>query len=142
MRAGPWLEENLWLARRVLGSQALPIGGSLGWLCRHVDSLRLAGIVVAWLTLLAILAGPRIPGWSIAVAAFVAGSLYFGAAAVERWGPRPAVVLEDCRTATAELPAGTEAWVRPTADGRWRISGSDEICPRETVELVFPGRHR
>ena len=78
-------------------------------------------------------------GWSIAAAAVVAGSLYFGAAAVERWGPRPAVVLEDCFSPTAELPAGTEAWVRPTSDGRWLISGSDDVvCPPETVELVFP----
>lgn len=135
----PWLEENLWLARRSLGSQVMQPGGSLGWLTRHADHLRLAAIVLGWLSLLLMIALPRMPLWGLAASAAVAFLLYGGAAGVDRWGPRPAVVLSDCYTEAGELPAGTEAWVRPSLDGRWAVSGSVAVCDPDTVELVFPG---
>ncbi len=135
----PWLEENLWLARRGLGSQKLPPGGSWGWLSRRSDGLRLAAIATAWITLLLVVASSKIPNRTVVAAALLAGSFYGSAAAIERWGPQPAVVLRDCFTAAGELPAGTEAWVRPAAGGGWRISGSgDAACPAEAVELVLP----
>ncbi len=137
--ADPWLQENLWLARRGLGSQNLPPGGLLGWPSRHTGALRLAAIALAWLTLLLVVAIPKMPAWTIAAAALLAASTYGSAAAVERWGPQPAVVLEDCFTGTGELPAGTEAWVLPATGGSWLISGAaDAVCPAEAVELVSP----
>ncbi len=136
----PWLEENLWLARRRLGSQVLPPVGPLGSLARQVDALRLAAIAAAWATFLALIAVRRFPLWGFLTSALLAGALYGAAAGVERWGPRPAVLVADCTSAAGEFPAGTEAWVRPLADGRFRVSGSAAVCDRETVELVFPQR--
>ncbi|MCP3961453.1 MAG: tetratricopeptide repeat protein [bacterium] len=131
-----WLKDNLLLARRSLGSQVLAPGGLLGRLGQHADSSRLIAIVLAWVTAVVFVASKKTPIWLVAGLACLAAGLYGGAAAVKHWGPRPAVILEDCSSATGELPAGTEAWVRPAADGRWLISGSDVICPTETVELI------
>jgi hypothetical protein len=140
LHSDPWLQENLWLARRSLGSQSLPPGGSLGWLCRHTAGLRAAALALAWVTLLAVVLRETMPVWAVAAAAVVAVAIYGGAAAVEHWGPQPAVVLEDCPTPAGELPAGTEVWVRPAAGG-WRIPGDpDLVCPPQAVALVFPPR--
>ncbi len=134
----PWLEDNLWLARRSLGSQVVQIGGLLGWLVRHTGDLRSAAIAIAWITLVVVVIRDKMPAWVVVAAAGLAISVYGGAAAVERWGPRPAVILQDCLTPAGELPAGTEVWVRPGTGG-WRIPGSTgNICPPATVELVFP----
>ncbi|MEE8526676.1 MAG: tetratricopeptide repeat protein [Thermoanaerobaculia bacterium] len=138
-KGDPWLQENLWLARRSLGSEVLPAGGPLGWLGRHAGALRAAAIVLAWAALLVVIAVPRMPTWGTAVIALLAFSLYGGAIAVDRWGPRAAVVLEDCFTAAGELPAGTEIWVRPATGGGWLISGSDNaVCEAGAVGLVLP----
>ncbi len=136
----PWLVENLWLARRSLGRRVLPPGGLLGWLAQHGDALRLAAIAVGWGTLLAVIAVRRFPRWGLVTSALAAGLLYGAAAGVERWGPQPAVIVADCISEAVELPAGTEAWVRLRADGRFRVSGSPAVCGGETVGLVFPGR--
>ncbi len=135
----PWLQENLWLARRSLGSQRLAPGGALGWISRHADSLRFAAIALAWVTLLLLAGYTKMPGWALALCAAAALTLYGGGEAAGRWGPRPAVIVADCATAAGELPAGTETWVRPTTDARWQIAGDREvICGRDTVELIFP----
>lgn len=135
----PWLQENLWLARRSLGSEALPAGGALGWVGRHSGTLRLTAIALAWMALLTVIAVPRMPLWGTAAIAVLAFSLYGGAIAVDRWGPRAAVVLEDCFTAAGELPAGTEIWVRPATGSGWLISGSDHaVCEDGAVGLVVP----
>ncbi len=134
----PWLQDNLWLARRGLGSQGLPAGGTWGWLGARAGGLRLAAVAAAWVTLLLVVADRRIPVQAVAAAALAAGSLYLGAAAVERWGPQPAVVLEDCLGAGGALPAGTEVWVLPAPGVGWRISGAgDAACPPGAVEPVF-----
>jgi tetratricopeptide (TPR) repeat protein len=138
-KGDPWLQENLWLARRSLGSEVLPAGGPLGWIGRHAGALRLTAIVLAWAALLTMIAVPRLPIWGVAATAVLALALYGGALAVDRFGPRPAVVLQDCFTPAGELPAGTEIWVRPAAGGGWRISGSDEaVCEADAVGLVVP----
>ena len=117
----------------------MPAGGSLGWLGRHGGTLRLTAIVTGWLALLLVIAAPRFPFWGVASMALAAAALYAAAAGVDRWGPRAAVVVQDCFTAVGELPAGTEAWVRPAAGG-WRISGTDNaVCESDTVELISPG---
>ena len=135
----PWLVDNLRLARRSLGSRALPAGGTVGWLRQQTPALRLAAIVLAWITLALALAGARAPTWVVTSTLGLAVTLYATAWATERWGPRPAVVLVDCRSSGGDLPAGTEAWVRETGDGQWLISGSTGVtCPAESLEIVFP----
>ena len=135
----PWLEENLWLARRSLGSQILPATGSLGWLSRHTGGLRLTAIAFAWMTLLLVFLSPKAPPWTWILISLSTLSLYGGASAVDRWGPRPAVVLSDCSTPAGDLPAGTEAWVRATAEGQWAVVGSEQVvCSPDSVELIFP----
>ena len=139
-RAGdPWLEENLWLARRSLGSQVLRPAGLPGRLASYTTSARTVAVAIAWITLLLAVARAEIPAWAVAAAAVLAISLYGGAAALDRWGPQPAVLLRDCSTSAGELPAGTEVWVRPDAAG-WRISGTGyPTCPPDVVELISPG---
>jgi tetratricopeptide (TPR) repeat protein len=133
----PWLEENLWLARRSLGSQVMPPGGPVGWLTRHTGPLRIGGVALAWAALLLLIAAPRLPRTAAAVAGVLALLLYGTAAGVERWGPREAVVLESCSSPAGEIPPGTETWVQPLDDG-WRIAGSRATCPPDAVALVFP----
>ncbi len=134
----PWLQDNLWLARRGLGSRTMQPGGPVSWLSRHTEGVRLAGIALSWIALLLVVAQEKLPARALVAAAALAISVYGTAEAVERWGPQPAVVLEDCLTPAGELPAGTETWVRP-ASGGWLISGSgDLVCPPAAIELVFP----
>ncbi|RMH20168.1 MAG: hypothetical protein D6696_08760 [Acidobacteria bacterium] len=136
----PWLEENLWLARRTLGSQVLPAGGVEGLISRHRQALRLAAAAVAWLVLGLLVALPRTPAWVLVLLAALAASLYAGAGLAERFGARPAVLLADCSTPAGDLPAGTEAWVRPLAGERYRIvaRSADAVCPAPAVALIEP----
>lgn len=135
----PWLEENLALARRSLKNQRLPAAGLVGFMTRHGTALRWLGIVLAWAALAA-LAWPRLPLWGLGGLLLLCVGLYGTAVAADRWGPRPAVLLADCRTGAGELPAGTEAWVRRLADGSFGVDGAEIVCPAETVELIFPSR--
>jgi tetratricopeptide (TPR) repeat protein len=134
-----WLAENLWLARRSLGSQQLPPGGLFGWLGGHTVLLKLVAVLLSWATLVLLLAWSRAPFWLPAGTFVLAALVYGGALAAERWGPHPAVLLEDCITTAGEVPAGTEAWVSRGVDGGWSLSGTHgAVCPPESVELVFP----
>ena len=134
----PWLSDNLWLARRSLGNQILEPDGASGWISRHASTWRLIAIALGWISLILAIAVPRLPVWSLVAAVTLSATIYGGAVASERWGPRPAVILEHCQATAGELPAGTEAWVRSTADG-WRISSSgDIVCPATAVGLVAP----
>ena len=135
----PWLEENLWLARRSLGSQVLPPAGFLGTLSSQHRVLQWVAVGLAWLTLGALLFVPTTVGrWPVWVLAGLAIALFASAEALERWGPQPAILLTDCTTAAGDLPAGTEAWVRPSPGGDWQISGTQGVCPAESVAPVFP----
>lgn len=131
-----WASENLWLARRSLGSQRLPPGGFPGLLVRGEETLRWAGVAVAWIALALLVLLPR----RRAIAAGAGGlalALYLVAWGAHRWGPHPVVVLADCATAAGELPAGTEAWGRRTPGGDWHIAAASEaVCPGSTVEPV------
>ena len=135
----PWLDENLWLARRTLGSQTLPATGITSLISRQAKWLRIAAVALAWVAfgLLVIGAPRRIPALTLF---FVAGLLYATAAGSTRLGPEAAVLLEDCTTSAGDLPAGTEVWVKRQPDGDWRITAhSDEaICPATAVEPVAP----
>lgn len=133
-----WLRDNLWLARRTLGSQSLPPGGFDGLMGRHAGAFSIAGIVMAWLAV-ALIAIRRAPRWSWLSALGLALGLYGVAVAGAHWASRPAVLLQDCRADAGELPAGTEAWVRPRDDGQWRIAARDAaLCPADAVALVQP----
>ncbi len=145
----PWLEENLRLARRSLGSQALPPGGNFGRLKPWTDAMRWSAVGLAWIGLVLLAWRSRLPlspsgdqggktRWAAIPVAVLAAALYGGAFAVDRWGPRPAVLLEDCATAAGELPAGTEAWVRHLDDGRYLVPGTGLVCPATAVAPVFP----
>lgn len=133
----PWLEDNLFLARRTLGSQSLPVGGIDGLLTRWNRGLRLAAIVLSWLALAWAVARPAAPLRALIALAIVALALYGTAWTHARWGAKPAVLLADCSTTAGDLPAGTEAWVRPAGDD-WRIAASsaDAVCPADTVALI------
>lgn len=134
----PWLEENLWLARRSLGSLRLPPAGFLGTTARHGTLLRALGVAIAWGSLGAFFVRRRWQPWVFGVAFFVAGGLYATAAVAERRGPRPAVLVADCASSGGGLPAGTEAWVHRLDDGSFRVAGSEAVCAAEAVALVFP----
>lgn len=135
----PWLQENLWLARRALGSQPLAPGGFLGWLTASRYAFYLAAIVVAWTGFLLLVAVPRLPPSAWAGIGALALTLFVTAVGTERWGPRPAVLLESCQTPHGELPPGSEIWVRRLADGQWRLSGSSEaVCPASALETLAP----
>lgn len=135
----PWLQENLWLARRSLGSQTLEPAGFMGWLSRNPGASTLAAVLVSWLTLLFVALRTRSTLWLAATGGILTGSLLAGGAAVRHWGLHPAVVLEDCATELGELPAGTEAWVRRGTEGEWIVSGAGAIgCPEESLALIAP----
>lgn len=134
----PWLQENLWLARRSLGSQSLPPAGFLGQLTEHSWLVKVAAIGLGWLALVVFIFAPRLPLWSLLSVATLAFALYGGALGLERWGPAPAVLLQDCSTPAGDLPAGTEVWVHKAGDA-WRLSGSrDSFCPVDHAALVRP----
>lgn len=134
----PWLEENLRLARRSLGVQALPPGGTFGRLKPWTAEMRWTAVGLAWIGLVLLALRSRLPVWPSIAAAVLAAVLYAGALGVDRWGPRPAVLLQVCETAAGSLPAGTEAWVRLLDDGRYLVPGTGFVCPAAAVELVFP----
>lgn len=134
----PWLAENLWLARRSLGTQVLPPGGLTGLLAPRADVLRWLAVLCAWGAAAAVVARRKLPLW-VAAAAFAACVALYGAAgALERWGPRPAVLLETCHTTAGELPAGTEVWVRRQDDGGFKVATAEAVCPAAAVALVDP----
>jgi|GEM_PF-1360255 len=136
----PWLEENLWLARRTLGSQTLAPAGLLGLLAKHRNALRAAATLLAWLALATLILIGRQRRWPSLTAFALAAVCFVLASAAAYWGGRPAVLLRDCATAAGDLPAGTEAWVRPGPQGDWRMvaRSADAVCPHDAVALVFP----
>jgi len=139
--ADPWLEENLWLARRSLGSQTLPRAGFLGALSGQSAWLHGIAIALAWVALGLLVTGGQLR-WAALAAFVLALGLYAAVFVGERWGAHPAVLLADCDTAAGELPAGTEAWVRQGSADAWQIvaRSAQASCPRDAVGLVFPAR--
>lgn len=137
-----WLQENLWLARRTVGSQALPAGSWLASWVPRASGLRLAAIGLAWLGLALLIVSTRIPWWTALTAGLLGAALYLSAHGLERWGPAQGVLLQSCASEAGELPAGTEAWVHRRSDDSWSVlSGGARLnCPSESIELVFEHR--
>ncbi len=138
MSDDPWVEENLWLARKSLGSQRLPLTGFRGWLVTHGP--RAADALVAWVWL-ACLGAVVLPGNRLRPAVAAAGMgtlLYLALAVAATRTPKAVVFLEDCETGSVELPAGTEAWAVRTQQG-WEIASAENaVCPESSLGLVNP----
>jgi len=147
----PWLRDNLALTRRALGDPPEAALSAGAWLDRR-RWLAAAGVALAWGALAVLIlarrdvqGGRRFRGLLpllalLACAAFAAGTF------LDRIGPRAAVLLAACpaKGGLPTLPAGTEVWVRSSAEGGWRIVGqtvghrNGPRCPAEAVGLVAP----
>jgi hypothetical protein len=135
----PWLADNLLLARRSLDSRTLTPAGFVGFLASSRTLIGWTAAGLAWLAFLGLALHERVPGWAAGTMAAVALVLFLTAAGAGRWGPRPAVLLQDCTaTANGTLAAGTEAWVSAQPGGGYAVSGTDFVCPDESVALVHP----
>lgn len=135
--ADPWLDDNLLLARRTLGSQSAGHPDLWAALREYSGPLTGAAVALSWLAAAVFWMAPRRRG--IALGGLAAA---LGIAAVA-WcshglGAREAVLLADCATGAGSLPAGSELWV--VADGAdYRLAGSqDARCPASAVELIRP----
>lgn len=132
----PWLQENLFLARRSLGSERLAPSALYAWLDAHGN--RFGAFLIAWIWVTGLLA-LLLPGSRsrASLAAAATGTLlYLLLVAAGRFGPEPVVLLQDCQVGATRLPAGTEAWASRTENG-WIIDGVEETtCPLGTVEAV------
>lgn len=132
----PWTEENLYLARKSLGSQKLPLTGFQGWVAQYGSRLADGSIVWVWLACLAAGLLPAARLKPAATAAALGALIYVSLAIVHSRLPLPVVLLSDCVTASGDLPAGTEAWATETSRG-WEIAGLDEAhCPLGSLEIV------
>ncbi len=133
----PWLEDNLLLARRTLGSQIAGQPGAWAELRRNAGSLIAVSLLFSWLGATIWQLAPRrralaFSGLILAVVLQSAAWLSFELAANE------AVLLQDCKTSAGTLPAGSELWV-VSEETRFRIAGSrDATCPAEGLELIHP----
>ena len=135
--ADPWLDDNLLLARRTLGSQSA--GHPDFWAALRDQSGLLTGAAVAlsWLAATIFLLAPRRRG--IALAGLAAALAIAAVAWLSHGrGAREAVLMADCATGAGSLPAGSELWV--VAEGSdYRVAGSrDARCPASAVELIRP----
>jgi tetratricopeptide (TPR) repeat protein len=133
----PWLEDNLLLARRTLGSQHAGQPGFWVELRRNAGLLTGLALLFSWLGAITLLLAPRrralaAAGLIVAAALQSCAWLTFDLAAKE------AVLLRDCTTSAGILPAGSELWVLEDGPG-FRIAGSrDASCPAEALELIHP----
>ena len=135
MSGDPWLNENLLLARRALGSRQLTLSASKRIWIESTGVLRWIALLLAWLGAgLFFFDGPRrFQRW--APLAVLAAGIYTAAVWTDVNGPRAAVLLEDCVWEEQELPAGTEFWVRPDAAG-WKVEEMQMTCSGDVVGLV------
>lgn len=134
----PWVQENLWLARRSLGSQNLDLRGLPSLLVRHSGTLFAVAVGLAWLSLAAALSA-RVPREAWAATLGLAILAWAGSVAADRFGPVEAVLLTDCASTVGELPAGTELWLWPGRGEELEVVGFTETrCPRGAVAWIEP----
>lgn len=134
----PWLQENLWLARRSLGSQRLGISGLAAFMAKRSGLLFGAAVALAWLSLLAAL-WQRLPRRVWASALGLALLLWLSSWLVARSAPREAVLLDDCAAAAGELPAGTELWFWPSEGETLAVVGFAETsCSAQAIGWIRP----
>lgn len=135
----PWLESNLERARATLAAPHLPPPTLLRPFLLHPGLLQTAAVLASWAAL--ILAARSIRGGfpvgpRAAFVLLIAGAALWSAqAAIEAFGPRPAVLTEPC---DHSLPAGSEVWASPAGpgpDAPWTVYGADEPrrCAREAL---------
>lgn len=133
----PWLEDNLLLARRTLGSQNAGHPGPFSELKRSAPWLTAGAILLSFLGAGAFLLLPRsrLPAFVLlALALTLQGSVL----AAFELAAKEAVLLHDCVTGAGTLPAGSELWVQPEGPD-YRVAGSrDAVCQADSLVLVYP----
>lgn len=132
----PWLEENLWLARRSLGSQQLNVVDFWSQLNARAELLLVLALALSWLAAGAWLGRRKLtrgPALFTLAAALVVLILLWLAPSL---AARPAVLLSPCSGPAGDLPAGTEVMVK-NEGASWRILGvKGTLCPKSSAELV------
>lgn len=136
----PWLVQNLERARAALAAPRQEPPPVLAPLLLHPWALPALAVVAAWLALVLACFPGRRPDRRRRVGALLAGAalLWAGQIALDRLGPRPAVLLQRCG---ASLPAGSEVWVSPNntpASGAWTVHAADRSvqCPSAAVAVL------
>jgi tetratricopeptide (TPR) repeat protein len=132
----PWVRDNLGLARQALGGP--PEGDLGGWRSWLAGGRRLAGagVALAWAAF-ALLALARRPHRKLLAAlALLSCGAFAAGMALDRRGPRAAVLLAACPGGPA---AGAEVWVSPGDGEGFRILGhAGPLCPKGAVGLIAP----
>lgn len=137
-----WTADNLAAVRRLVDGGEPSLATKWSLVARAAPWLSWGGVALAWTAFgLGLARGAR-PSQSMrsrsrrtlgALAA--AGLLYFTGFALARWGPREAVLLQECPGLPA--PPGREVWVLPGAEAV-RVLGPAPArpCPAASVGLV------
>jgi tetratricopeptide (TPR) repeat protein len=135
----PWLRDNLALTRRALGDPAEEDSAWGSWSANR-RRLALAGVALAWATVLLFVLVRRLPRSLLALFALLACAAFAAGTLLDRFGPRAAVLLAACPARGTGLPAGSEVRVRPAEGGGWHVLGETRKlrCPAEAVGLVEP----
>jgi len=136
----PWLVQNLERAREALAAPRPGPPRALAPLLLHPWMLPALATLTTWLALALVSLRGRHPDRRRRVIALLATAavLWAGQIALERLGPRPAVLLQPCGTS---LPAGSEVWVSPgknPSSGTWTVHTTDRSvqCPSMAVALL------
>ena len=126
-------------ARDTLGLRPFRAPGFGGEIARNARPLYYLAALLAWSGALLWLVRDRIPRLLPRVLLGSGLVLYSGILLASRWAPVAAVLVENCASATGDLPAGSEVWViRSSPDtievaaGRLRLQ-----CPEETVARLL-----
>lgn len=142
----PWLRENLALVRgqlRDAGARGETESGWAFWM-DHRRQLLGIGALLAWAALPAVLLprSSRTRRAALAAVALAASLPFAAGLLLGHFGPRAAVLLQDCRGPGGKLLAGSEIRVfpadEPAGGGGWRIPATGFICPEASVGLVEP----
>lgn len=135
----PWLQENLWLARRSLGSQSLSLKGMTAFLAQRSGWVFALAVALAWFSALAAMWSSRIPRRAWATALVLSLVFWIGSWLMGRYGPAEAVLLADCTSLSGEIPAGTELWLWPSEGETLTVAGFTETrCPKDAVSWIKP----
>lgn len=137
----PWIEENLHQARASLGLTPYPAPGLATLIARHRSLLYYLAALVAWAGTVLWMARPRTSARLATALVVAAVAVYAVVAITATRAPTPAVLLEDCSDAGADLPAGSELWAVRTGEEAYEalVPGARVRCPASAIApLVDP----